>query len=98
MSTWTLAVSALDAEIVAQLISDLDAVKAFSDGDNAVEFSLDQLIPLFELVVNHTPVLADAYSAELDDLESKEASSDGDTVVDLRRHLEVQKRILAEAA
>ena len=88
----------LDAEIVAQLITDLDAVKAFSKDGNAVEFSLDQLMPLFELVSNHTSVLADAYSAELDGLESQVPSSDDDTVVYLRRHLEAQKWILDEAS
>jgi hypothetical protein len=90
--------SALDTEIVAHLIDDLDAVKAFSDGGNAVEFSLDRLMPLFDLVINHTSVLADAYSAELNDLQSKDASSNDGTAFDLRRHLVAQKRILDEAA
>jgi hypothetical protein len=52
----------LNAEIVTQLITDLDSIKALSEDGNAVEFSLDQLMPLFELVANHTSVLADAYS------------------------------------
>jgi hypothetical protein len=88
----------LNAEIVTQLVTDLDSIKAFSEDGNAVEFSLDQLMPLFEVVANHTSVLADAYSAELDGSESQERSSDDDTVVYLRRHLEAQKRNLAEAS
>jgi hypothetical protein len=35
---------------------------------------------------------------ELDGIESQERSSDDNTVVYLRRHLEAQKRILAEAS
>ena len=55
-------------------------------------------MPLFELVVAHTPTLAKAYSVEPDDLEEQHASFEGGTIVQLRRHLEAQRRILDEAA
>jgi hypothetical protein len=88
----------LDAEIVDRLIADLDVVKAWSDRGNTVEFSFEQLEPLFSLVIGHTPVLAMAYSVVLDDSEEQESDWDAGVVVHLRRHLEVQKRILGEAA
>jgi hypothetical protein len=88
----------LDADIVRQLVADLDAVQTFSEEGNAVSISFDQLIPLFELVIAHTPTLAKAYSVELDDLEEQNASLGGGTIVNLRRHLEAQRRILDDAA
>jgi hypothetical protein len=88
----------LDVEIVTQLITDLDAVKAYRDGGNEVHFSLDQLEPLFALVIGHTPTLAEAYSVEVDDLQDEEPSPESDTVMYLRRHLEAQRHILESAA
>ena len=88
----------LDADIVGQLVADLDAVQTFSEEGNAVSISFEQLMPLFELVIAHTPTLAKAYSVELDDLEEQHASLEGGTIVHLRRHLEAQRRILDEAA
>jgi len=88
----------LDTEIVDGLIADLEVVKAWSDGGNTVEFSFEQLEPLFSLVIGHTPALAMAYSVVLDDFEEQESDCDAGVVVHLRRHLEVQKRILGEAA
>ena len=87
---------ALNVEVVEQLIIDLDAVKAYSKDGNEVVISLDNLVPLFDLVIAHTPRLAEAYDVELDDLGEK--SADDGVVVSLRRHLETQKTILAEAA
>ncbi len=88
----------LDAEIVDRLIADLDEVKAWADGGNAVQFTFEQLEPLFSLVIGHTPALARAYSVALDDFGYQESDSDAGVVVHLRQHLEVQKRILGEAA
>lgn len=88
----------LDADIVGQLVADLDAAKTFSEEGNAVSISFEQLMPLFELVIAHTPALAKAYSVELDDLEEQHASLEGGTIVHLRRHLETQRRILDGAA
>lgn len=84
----------LDVDIVGQLVSDLDAVQAFSEG-NSVLISFEQLLPLFELVIAHTPTLAKAYLVDLDDLDEQDANAG--VVMSLRRHLEAQKRILDEA-
>lgn len=88
---------ALDAEIVERLLEDLDAIKAFSDEGNEVKISLDDLVPLFDMVIAHTSRLAEAYNVEVEDLDGQGDSEDG-VVVSLRRHLEAQKAILAEAS
>lgn len=82
----------LDSDIVSQLVADLRAVEAYSS-EGVVVFTLDELMPFFELVTGHTPVLAKAYDVELD-----EAALGGSDIVSLRRHLEAQKRILDSAA
>ena len=88
---------ALDAAIVARLLQDLDAIKAFSDEGNEVKISLDDLVPLFDMVIAHTSRLAEAYNVEVEDLNKQDEAEDG-VVVSLRRHLEAQKAILAEAS
>lgn len=87
----------LDAEIVDQLIADLDEVRAWADGGNTVEFSFEQLEPLFGLVIGHTSALARDYSIALADFDHQESDGDAEIVVHVRQHLEVQKRILSEA-
>jgi hypothetical protein len=74
----------------------LDAVKAFMEEGNEVLISLDNLVPLFDVVFAHTPRLAAAYEVNLRPLD--EVDSDGRVVLSLRRHLEAQKVILAESA
>lgn len=88
----------LDAGIVDRLIADLDEVKAWADGGNPVEFTFEQLEPLFGLVIEHTPALARAYSVELANFEHQESTRDAGVVVQLRQHLEMQKRILGVTA
>lgn len=87
---------ALDAAVLDKLIVDLDAVKAFMEEGNEVLISLDNLMPLFDLVIAHTPKLAAAYGIDLRELD--EDDSEGRGLMPLRRHLEAQKTILAEAA
>lgn len=87
---------ALDASLLDKLIVDLDAVKAFMEEGNEVLISLDNLVPLFDLVIAHTPQLAAAFDVDLSELE--EVDAEGGIVLSLRRHLEAQKTILAEAA
>lgn len=82
----------LNSNIVGQLVDDLGAVEVYSS-EGAVVFTLDELMPFFELVTSHTPVLAKAYDVRLD-----EAALEGGDVVSLRRHLEAQRRILDSAA
>lgn len=87
---------ALDASLLDELIVDLDAVKVFMEEGNEVLISLDNLVPLFELVIEHTPQLAAAFDVNLSELD--EVDAEGGIVLSLRRHLEAQKTILAEAA
>lgn len=86
--------AALDAQMVERLLKDLDAIKALSGQGNDVKISLDDLVPLFDMVIAHTSRLAGAYNVAVEDLDESE---DG-VVVSLRRHLEAQRTILAEAA
>lgn len=88
---------ALDAEIVEQLLTDLDAIEAFSQEGNEVKISLDDLLPMFNMVIAHTSRLAEAYDVKLEDIDEQADSEDG-VVVSLRRHLEAQKAILPEAS
>lgn len=90
--------SVLDASILDELILDLDAVVAFMQEGNEVLISLDNLVPLFDLVIAHTPRLAEAYDIDLNDLDDEETDVETGVVVALRRHLEAQKKILSEAA
>lgn len=87
---------ALDAAVIAALIVDLDAVKAFKEEGNEVLISLENLVPLFDLVIAHTPKLAAAYGVVLSELD--EDDSEGGVIVPLSRHLQAQKTILDEAA
>lgn len=88
---------ALDAQIVERLLKDLDAIKAFWDEGNEVKISLDDLVPLFDMVIAHTSRLAEAYSVEVEDFDGQGDAEDG-VVVSLQRHLEAQKAILTEAS
>lgn len=88
----------LDAGTVDRLIVNLDEVRAWTDGGNTVAFSFEQLEPLFRLVIEHTPALASAYSVPLPDVEVSGSKSDDGVVIQLRQHLEMQKKILDTAA
>lgn len=87
---------ALDAAVLDELIVDLDSVKAFMEDGNEVLISLDSLVPLFDLVIAHTAQLASAYGIDLRELVEDDA--EGGVIMPLRRHLQAQKTILAEAA
>ena len=87
----------LNADIVAQLAADLDAVEAYSS-EGALVFTIDELMPFFELVTAHTPRLADAYDAELDDLREQTDDVEGGIVVSMRRHLAAQQSILGRTS
>ena len=91
----------LDAGIIDLLISDLNAVVAYSErngSDICLDFSTEQAAILVTLVVDSTKQLAEANSVDLRELHEKAPASDGGAVVDLRRHLEMQKKIFADAA
>lgn len=89
----------LDGDIIDQLITDLDAVIAHGDeGDTTVALSPDHLATITEVILDYTSELAKANGIELnEDDESGDSPTDA-VVVDLRRHLETQKRIFGEAA
>lgn len=89
----------LDAGIIDQLISDLDAVKAHPDsGRIAIDSSTEQSETLVNLVVDYTRKLAEANPVELNELQDQASTSENDAIIDLRRHLEAQRRIFARAA
>lgn len=89
----------LDVGVVFQLISDLDAVQAISvDGVIAVDLSFEQWKTLISLVGDYTRKLAEANSIDLDNVLGDTADSENDSVVDLRRYLEAQRKIFARRA
>jgi hypothetical protein len=89
----------LDASIIDRLISDLDAVKVYSNnGSVAVDFSTEHSETLVNLVIDYTGKLAAANSVELNEFQGQVLASENDAVVDLRRHLEVQRQIFTGAA
>ena len=90
----------LDADIIDRLISDFDAVRAYSDesGSITLDFTTKQGESLSNLVVDYTRQLAEANSVNLSQLQIHASAPDDAAVVDLRRHLEVQRDIFNEAA
>jgi hypothetical protein len=90
----------LELDIIDRLIADLDAVKAYSDEDGSItlDFSTRHAEMLVNVVVDYTRQLAEANSVELDELQKVALASENDAVVDLRRHLEAQRKIFNEAA
>ncbi|MGW5723003.1 hypothetical protein ACWEVP_43005 [Amycolatopsis sp. NPDC003865] len=89
----------LDAEIIERLIADLDAVKAYSENGNiTVDFSAEQSETLVQVVIDYTRQLAQANSFELDEPPEPTPTSTDAPVVDLRRYLEIQRKIFNDAA
>ncbi|MFI6098149.1 hypothetical protein ACIA8G_21525 [Lentzea sp. NPDC051213] len=89
----------LDAEIIDRLIADLGAVKAYSENGNiTVDFSTEQSETLVQVVIDYTRQLAQANSIDLDESPESTPTSTDAPVVDLRRYLEVQRRIFNDAA
>lgn len=85
---------ALTPCVIEGLLANLDAVQEYAEDGHSIVFTLDELLPFFELITAHTPVLAAAYGVTLDDAEP---ASEG-VVISLRRHLAVQQGILSAAA
>ncbi|MFI6239299.1 hypothetical protein ACIBEF_05415 [Micromonospora sp. NPDC050795] len=84
---------------VERLVSDLDAVEPESDsGRIAIDFSIGQWKALVQLVADYTRRLAEANRVETSDLRELAHPTDGDVVLGLRRHLELQKQIFKNAA
>ncbi len=89
----------LDADLIDRLIVDLDAVKAYSeDGKITVDFSTAQSETLVQVVIDYTWQLAQVNSIDLDESPESTSTSGDAPVVDLRRYLELQRRIFNDAA
>ncbi|WP_329178594.1 hypothetical protein OG754_31520 [Streptomyces decoyicus] len=90
----------LEVDIIDRLIADLDAVRAYSgeDGSITLDFSTKHAEMLVNIVVDYTRQLAEANSVDLNELQGVAPASENDVVVDLRRHLEVQRKVFTEAA
>ncbi|MFF0201818.1 hypothetical protein [Streptomyces sp. NPDC005017] len=90
----------LELDIIDRLIADLDAVKAYSDEDGRItlEFSTKHAEMLVNIVVDYTRKLAEANSVDLNELQGVAPAPENEAVVDLRRHLEVQRKIFTDAA
>jgi len=91
----------LNAGIIDRLISDLDVVVDYSDenGNNiTLDFSTKRAAMLVKIVVDSTRQLAEENSINLSEPQEESPASDGGAVVDLRRYLEVQKKIFTDAA
>ena len=83
----------LDEGAISRLISDLDAAEAYSTNGQVAVAS-----ELVDLVMDYTDKLAEANSVDVSELQAETPAPDGGTVVDLRHHLEVQRRIFTGAA
>ncbi|MEU2051943.1 hypothetical protein [Streptomyces bungoensis] len=89
----------VDVDIIDQVIADLDVVKAYSDiGSITVDFSMRQAVTLVSVAANYTRKLAEECSVDLSELDERMPVSEDDAVVDLRRHLVVQRTIIPRAA
>ncbi|MGW7023990.1 hypothetical protein ACWGGS_32245 [Streptomyces decoyicus] len=90
----------LEVDIIDRLIADLDAVREYSgeDGSITLDFSTKHAEMLVNIVVDYTRQLTEANSVDLNELQGVAPASENDVVVDLRRHLEVQRKVFTEAA
>lgn len=83
----------LDEGTISRLITDLDATEEYSNHGQAAVASA-----LVDLVIDYTSKLAEANSVDLDELQDEGQAAEKGIVVDLRRYLEVQRKIFTEAA
>ncbi|MFJ3620641.1 hypothetical protein ACIPSH_21150 [Streptomyces iakyrus] len=90
----------LELGIIERLIAELDAIKAHSgeEGSITLAFSTKHVEMLVNIAVDYTRQLTEANSVDLNELQGVAPASEKDAVVDLRRHLEVQRKIFTEAA
>ncbi|MEU2133897.1 hypothetical protein [Streptomyces sp. NPDC018352] len=89
----------LDVDIINQFIADFDAVKAHSDenGSITLDLSTKHAEMLVNIVVGYTRQLVKDNAVDLNELQDQAPVSENDGVFDLRRHLEVQRKIFTEA-
>ncbi len=88
----------LTVVVIERLIAALDVLEAQEGEDRVVlDLSKDEAAQLLNLVVRYTAELAKANSVDLDEPE-QQPDSEGASILDLRRHLEIQKKIFRDAA
>lgn len=89
----------LDMDNITGLISDLDEIKKSHDsGKINIDFSIEQLNTLINLIFDYTRKLAEANSVELNELEEPVFVSADNTISNLHCYLEVQKQIFENVA
>lgn len=89
----------LDTEIIDRLIADLDALTTSGENDTStISLPMKQCETLVQAVIDHTRQQAQVNSIELDEPSTLTPASADAPIVDLRRHLEAQRRILTATA
>lgn len=89
----------LNPQLIDGLATNLDSLAAYGEeGEIAIAFSPEQLGRLIEIVVDYTTDLAAANGVELEGPNTVPGDPQNGEVDDLRRHLELQRRIFDEAA
>jgi hypothetical protein len=89
----------VDTDCIARLIADLDTLKELcADGKISIEFSLEQLKDLLNLVYNYTKELAEVNNIELHELTAPNISIEQDNITNLHYYLNIQKQIFEKSA
>ncbi|WP_044495327.1 hypothetical protein [Nesterenkonia massiliensis] len=89
----------IDSAVLERLDSALEALQSESrDGDLTLDFSTEQSTALVSLVTDYTRKLAEANEVQFGEVPEAPTTSDGNPIVDLRYRLEIQKRIIDDAA
>lgn len=89
----------LDVNTINRLVSDLDYLKEnYNSGKLNIEFSVEQLDTLINLVFDYTRKLAEANSVDMSDVKEPVTASVDSTIIDFRRYLEVQKQIFEKVS
>lgn len=89
----------IDSAVLERLDSALEAIQSESrDGDLTLDFSTEQSTALVSLVTDYTRKLAEANEVQFSEVPEAPTTSDGNPIVDLRHRLEIQKRIIDDAA
>ncbi len=88
----------LTVEVIDRLIAALDVLEAQEGDDRVVlDLSKDEAAQLLNLVVSYTDELAKANSVDLSKPD-EQTDSEGASILDLRRYLEIQRKIFRDAA
>ncbi|MGB7606725.1 MAG: hypothetical protein WBL93_14740 [Lutisporaceae bacterium] len=89
----------LDLDIINRLIADLDFIRKNYDSNKIIiEFSVEQLQTLLNLIFDYTKNLAEANTFEFGEKKELEFVSADSTIIYLRRYMEIQKQIFESVA